>query len=95
MTTRNAIGWALGCACIVYLGTAVAAAPAPTAAAEAGPGASPRTIACMTACEQTQMTCLQGALQTPVEQRTIKEINTARACNRAEETCDRRCRRSR
>jgi hypothetical protein len=77
---------------MLYLGTVVAAVAAGTAATEAGPGATPRTIACMTACEQTQMTCLQGAMQTPVERRTIKDINTARACNRAEERCDHRCR---
>jgi C4-dicarboxylate transporter len=92
MITRNTLGRALSCACIIYLATAAAAVAASTAATEAGPGASPKVIACMTACEQTQMTCLQGALQTPVEKRTIKDINTARACNRAEERCDHRCR---
>jgi hypothetical protein len=78
-------------ACVIYIGT-VAAAAAQSAATEAGPGAPPKMIACMTACEQTQMTCLQGPAQTPPERRTIKDINTVRACNRAEERCDRQCR---
>ena len=90
--TRNILRRTLSCACIVYAGTVAAAVAAPTAATEAGPRATPKMIACMTACEQTQMSCLQGALQTPVEQRTIMDINTARACNRTEERCDRRCR---
>ena len=81
----------LVCSCLIYAGI-TAIAEAQPAAKEAGPGASPKMIACMTACEQTQMTCLQGALQVPAGQRTIKEINQARACNRAEERCDHRCR---
>ena len=68
-------------------------ARAETAAQEAGPKATSKQIACMTACEQTQMTCLQGPTQVPAGQRTIKDINAFRACNRAEETCDHRCRR--
>jgi hypothetical protein len=94
MMIRNAIRRALGCACIVCFATGALAAT-PDTAAEAGPKATPKMIACMTACEQTQMTCLQGALETPVEQRTIKQINTARACNRTEERCDHRCRNTR
>jgi len=86
--------WVLACACAVYAGS-IAIAQAQPAAKEAGPGAPPKVIACMTACEQTQMMCLQAALQIPVEQRTIKEINQARTCNRTEERCDRRCRSSR
>jgi len=85
--------WMSLCAGMIYIGT-VAAAGAATAAQEAGPGATPKMIACMVACEQTQMACLQGPLQVPPERRTIKDINTFRACNRAEETCDHRCRRS-
>jgi hypothetical protein len=64
-------------------------------AAKEAAGAPPKVIACMTTCEQRQMMCLQGALHTPVERRTIKDINQARGCNRAEETCDHRCRSSR
>ena len=75
-------------ACIVNLATVSLS----RAASEAGPGASAKLIACMTACEQTQMACLQGPAQIPPERRTIKEINTSRACNRAEEICDHRCR---
>jgi hypothetical protein len=86
--------WALACACAVYAGT-IAIAQAQPAAKEAGPGAPPKVIACMTACEQTQMMCLQGTLQMPLERRTIKEINQARACNRTEERCDHRCRSAR
>jgi hypothetical protein len=94
MMALGSVGRTLICSGLIYLAAAVAAGAAGTAATEAGPGASPKVIACMTACEQTQMACLQGALQTPVAQRTIKDINTARACNRAEETCDRRCRKA-
>ena len=89
--SKSRCRWALACACAVYAGT-IAAAQAQPAAKEAGPGAPPRVIACMTGCEQTQMMCLQGNLQGPLDQRTIKEINQARACNRTEERCDRRCR---
>jgi hypothetical protein len=78
-------------ACLIYL-AAVVTAGAQTAAQEAGPKATPKQIACMTACEETQMTCLQGPMQVPAGQRTIKDINSFRACNRAEETCDHRCR---
>jgi hypothetical protein len=51
-----------------------------TTAEEARPGASPKVIACMTACELTQMACLQGPNGVPPERRTIKEINAFRAC---------------
>lgn len=81
----------LGTSLILYAGM-IAMAHAQTAAKEAGPGASPKMIACMNACEQTQMACLQGVLQVPVERRTIKDINQARACNRTEERCDHKCR---
>jgi hypothetical protein len=94
--SKSRCSWGLVCAFALYAGT-IAPAVAQPAAKEAGPGASPKVVACMTACEQTQMTCLQGAiqaLQTPVERRTIKDINQARACNRAEERCDHQCRRS-
>ena len=79
-------------ACLIYLGAGVTAWGA-TTAQEAGPKASPKAIACMTACEQTQMACLQGPNAVPPERRTIKEINTVRACNLTEERCDHRCRR--
>jgi len=78
-------------ACIIGIGT-IARAGAENAVSEAGPGASPKVIACMTACEQTEMACLQGPAQIAPEQRTVKDINIFRACNRAEEVCDRRCR---
>jgi hypothetical protein len=70
----------------------IAGASAQNAAKEAGPGASAKLIACMTACEQTQMTCLQAVSQVPPGRRTIKDINAFNACNRTEEVCDRRCR---
>jgi hypothetical protein len=70
----------------------VAGGSAASPASEAGPGASPKVIACMAACEQTQMTCLQGPSSVPPQARTIKDINTFRACNRTEEVCDHRCR---
>ena len=92
--SKSRCRWALACACAVYAGT-IAVAQVQPAAKEAGPGAPPKMIACMTGCEQTQMMCLQGTLQVPLERRTIKEINQARACNRTEESCDRRCRTSR
>jgi hypothetical protein len=79
-------------ACIVNLGT-LSVGRAANSGSEAGPGASAKVIACMTACEQTQMACLQGPAQIPPAQRTIKDINASRACNRAEEVCDHRCRR--
>lgn len=69
-----------------------AGASAQKAASEAGPGASAKTIACMTVCEETQMKCLQPIAQVPPGHRTIKDINTFNACNRSEEVCDRRCR---
>ena len=69
-----------------------AGASAQKAASEAGPGASAKTIACMTVCEETQMKCLQPVAQVPPGHRTIKDINTFNACNRSEEVCDRRCR---
>jgi hypothetical protein len=72
--------------------TAVGSVAVANPASEAGPGASPKVIACMAACEQTQMTCLQGPSSVPPQQRTIKDINTFRACNRTEEVCDHRCR---
>jgi len=71
---------------------AVAGASAQKATSEAGRGASAKLIACMTACEETQMTCLQGIAQVPRGQRTIKDINAFNACNRTEEVCDHRCR---
>jgi hypothetical protein len=80
-------------ACLICLG-AGATAWAETTAQEAGPKASPKAIACMTACEQTQMACLQAPNAMPPERRTIKEINAVRACNLTEERCDHRCRRS-
>jgi hypothetical protein len=82
----------LSIACII--GVAAVAAGAATPGSEAGPRASPKLIACMAACEQTQMGCLQGATQIPPEKRTIKDINAFRTCNRAEETCDHRCRKA-
>jgi len=72
---------------------AMAPAGAATTAQEAGPKATPKVIACMAACEQAQMACLQGPSAVPPERRTIKDINAFRACNRTEETCDHRCRR--
>jgi hypothetical protein len=81
----------LAIACIIGIGTVAGAG---AAGSEAGSGASPKVIACMAACEQNQMTCLQGPAQVPPERRTIKDINTFRACNRAEETCDHRCRKA-
>ena len=81
----------VGTGLILHVGM-VAMAQAQTAAKEAGPGAPPKMIACMNACEQTQMACLQGVLQVPVERRTIKDINQGRACTRAEERCDHKCR---
>jgi hypothetical protein len=92
--SKSRWGRALACACAVYAGT-TAIAQAQPAAKEAGPGVPAKVIACMTACEQTQMMCLQGTLQMPLERRTIKEINQARACNRTEERCDHRCRSAR
>jgi len=92
--TKLRPGWASTCACVAYAAT-IAIAGAQSAPKEAGPRASPKVIACMTACEQTQMTCLQGALKTPAERRTVMDINQGRACNRAEEKCDRRCRSAR
>jgi hypothetical protein len=71
---------------------AISGASAQKAASEAGSGASAKLIACMTVCEQTQMTCLQPIAQVPAGQRTIKDINAFNACNRTEEVCDRRCR---
>jgi hypothetical protein len=90
MTRKRSMAWMVKTACITIIGTVGAAAQ--PAATEAGPGAPPKMIACMIACEQTQMSCLQGPTQIPPERQTIKDINTVRACNRAEETCDRRCR---
>ena len=78
-------------ACVIEI-VITGGANAQNAATEAGPGASAKVIACMTACEQTQMACLQGATQVPPERRTIKDINAFNACNRAEEVCDHRCR---
>jgi hypothetical protein len=66
MTKRTSMARVLQWACLVYLG-AVVTAGAETTAEEAGRGASPKVIACMTACEQTQMTCLQGPTQVPPE----------------------------
>jgi hypothetical protein len=79
-------------ACLICLGAGVTAW-AQTTAKEAGPGSPPKVIACMTACEQAQMACLQGPNAVPPERRTIKEINVVRACNLTEERCDHRCRR--
>lgn len=67
-------------------------ASAQKAASEAGPRASAKLIACMTVCEETQMTCLQPISQVPPGHRTIKDINAFNACNRTEEVCDHRCR---
>jgi hypothetical protein len=93
MTKWNRIARVPLWTCLIYLGAGVTAW-AETTAEEARPGASPKVIACMTACELTQMACLQGPNGVPPERRTIKEINAFRACNLTEERCDHRCRRS-
>jgi hypothetical protein len=80
-------------ACIMYVAV-VAPAGAATTAEEAGPKATPKIIACMAACEQAQMACLQGPSGVPPERRTIKDINAFRSCNQTEERCDHRCRHS-
>ena len=64
------------------------------AVAEAGAAAAPapKVIACLNACEQVQVACMQQPLQMPPEKRTIKELNIIRACNEADVTCDHHCR---
>jgi hypothetical protein len=101
MTKRMGAVLMLQCTCIAYVIAsimayilAIAPAAAETTAQEAGPGATPKVIACMTACEQAQMACLQVPSGVPPERRTVKEINAFRACNQTEERCDHRCRRS-
>jgi hypothetical protein len=91
MSQCNNVPRALVSALVLYAGM-VAPSQAQNSAKEVGPGASPKVIACMNACEQTQMGCLQNVLQIPIERRTIKDINQVHACNRTEERCDHQCR---
>src|SRR3979411_68567 len=71
-------------ACMLYV-AAAAPAGAATSAEEARAKGTPKIIACMAACEQAQMMCLQGPAAVPPERRTIKDINAFRACNQTEE----------
>ncbi len=77
---------------LVTVCVVIAGANAQNAVSEAGREAPPTMVACMSACEQTQMACLQGPAQISPERRTMKDFNTVLACNRAEEVCDHRCR---
>ena len=83
MTKRVSVARIFQFACTFYMATTTGAgAAAPTA----------KMIACLNACEQVQMTCMQPSLQISPERRTIKDLNVLRACNQADGRCDRRCR---
>jgi hypothetical protein len=85
MTKLNRMAWIVQCALLIYMG----------AIAEAGAAAapSPMLLACLNACDETLMACVQPPLQMPAAQRTIKELNIVRACTVTDGKCDRRCRR--